>query len=59
MFSPIVFLRYGMMCGNIKLPLLSVMACEERLVLIPAMPFVFTIAKYYLSQGCQSYSTLM
>ena len=28
-----------MMCGNIKLPLLSVMACEERLVLIPAMPF--------------------
>lgn len=42
-----------MMCGNIKLPLLSVMACEERLVLIPAMPFVFTIAKVLPKSGAK------
>ncbi|MCD4610160.1 fimbria/pilus outer membrane usher protein, partial [Proteus mirabilis] len=42
-----------MMCGNIKLPLLSVVACEERLVLIPAMPLVFTIAKVLPKSGAK------
>lgn len=41
------------MFDNIKLPLLSVVVCDELLVLIPAMPLVFTIAKVLPKLGAK------